>query len=138
MVREFHDLQQTTKTVAEITAKFRERALLIPQYATDEDMRRTRYHSMLREDIREFVSFTGCKTLNEMVDKAREREMELESRTKRKTEQVQAAGAQAKKPKNSDSSSKGQQGRGRCAKCGRFHSGACRTAGMSGCYSCCQ
>ena len=86
MVREFHDLQQTTETVAEITAKFRERALLIPQYAEDEDLRKTRYHSMLREDIREFVNFTGCKTLNEMVDKAHEREMELESRTKRKTE----------------------------------------------------
>lgn len=93
MVMEFHDLQLTIETVAEIIAKFRERALLIPQYATDKDMRRTRYHSMLREGIREFVSFTRCKTLNEMVDKAREREMELESRTKRKTEQVQPAGA---------------------------------------------
>ena len=78
LVGEFHGLQQTTKTVAEITAKFRERALLIPQYATDEDMRRTRYHSMLRDDVQEFVSFTGCKTLNEMVEKAWEREMELD------------------------------------------------------------
>ncbi|XP_052627606.1 uncharacterized protein LOC128134171 [Lactuca sativa] len=73
-----------------------------------------------------------------MVEKAREREMELESRTKQKTEQVQAAGTQAKTPKTSDSSSKVQQGRGRCAKYGRFHSGACRTAGMSGIYSCGQ
>ena len=72
--------------MAEITAKFRERALLIPQYAEDEDLRRTQYHSMLREDIREFVSFTGCKTLNEMVDKAREREMELDLCTNRKPE----------------------------------------------------
>mgnify|MGYP001545561034 CR=1 FL=1 len=61
LVREFHDLQQTTETVAEITAKFREQTLLIPQYATDEEMRQTRYHSMLRNDIREFVSFTGCR-----------------------------------------------------------------------------
>ena len=75
----------------EITTKFRERALLIPQYATDEDMRRKHYHSMLRDDIQEFVSFTGCKTLNEMVEKACEREMELDSRTKRKPEQAQAA-----------------------------------------------
>ena len=90
---------------------------------------------MLRDDIQEFVSFTGCKTLNEMVEKAREREIELEFRTKRKPEQDQTAVGQAKKPKTSDSSGRGQQGRGRCAKCGRFHSGACRTAGVSGCYS---
>ena len=38
---------------------------------------------MLRDDIREFVSFTRCKTLNEMVEKAREREMELDFRSKR-------------------------------------------------------
>ena len=82
LVREFHDLQQTTETVAEITVKFRERALLIPQYATDEELRHTRYHFMLRDDIQEFVSFTGCKTLNEMVEKAHEREMELDLRTK--------------------------------------------------------
>ena len=67
LVREFHDPQQITETMAEITAKFREQALLIPQYATDEDMRRMRYHSMLRDDIRDFVSFTGCKNLNKMV-----------------------------------------------------------------------
>ena len=30
LVREFHDRQQTTETAAEITAKFRERTLLIP------------------------------------------------------------------------------------------------------------
>ena len=44
------------------------------------------YHSMLRDDIREFVSFTGCKTLNQMLGKAREQEMELELRTKLKPE----------------------------------------------------
>ena len=92
LVGEFHELQQTTETLAEITTKFQERALLIPQYATDEDMRRTRYRSMLRDDIREFVSFTGCKTLNEMVEKAREQEMELDFRTKRKPEQTHVAG----------------------------------------------
>ena len=81
-------------------------------------MCRTRYHSNLRDDIRVFVSFIGCKTLNEMVEKAREREMELDFRTKRKSEQAQAAVGQAKKPKTFDSSCKGQQGRGRCSKCG--------------------
>ena len=46
--REFIDIRQTTETVAVITTKFRERALLVPQYAADEDMRNTRYHAMLR------------------------------------------------------------------------------------------
>ena len=45
-------------------------------------MCRTKYHSKLRDDIQEFVSITGCKTLNNMVEKAQEREMELEFRTK--------------------------------------------------------
>ena len=58
--------------MAEITAKFRERSLLVPQYAANEKMGKTRYHDMLREDIKEFVSFLGCKTLNDMIEKARE------------------------------------------------------------------
>ena len=44
---------------------------------------------MLRDYICEFVSFLRCKTLNDMVEKAREREMELEHHTKWKPEQVQ-------------------------------------------------
>lgn len=47
LAREFLDMRQTTETMAEITAKFQERAVLVPQYAGDEDMRRTRYHDML-------------------------------------------------------------------------------------------
>lgn len=38
LAREFLDMRQTTETVAEITTKFRERALLVPQYAGDEEM----------------------------------------------------------------------------------------------------
>ena len=71
-------MRQTTETVAEITAKFRERALLVPQYAGDEDMRRTRYHDMLRADIREHVSFSAYPTLDSMFSRAREREIDLE------------------------------------------------------------
>ena len=101
-------------------------------------MRRTWYHSMLRDDIRVFVIFTRCKTLNEMAEKAQEQEMELDFHTKRNPEQAHEAVGQAMKPKTSDTSSRGKQGRGRCAKCERFHSGACRTVGISGCYSCGQ
>ena len=38
LAREFQDLCHTIKTVADITIMFRERALLVPQYAVDEDM----------------------------------------------------------------------------------------------------
>ena len=81
----------------EITAKFRERVLLVPQYAADEEMRKTRYHVIPRDDIREFVSFLGCKTLNDMIEKACEREIELEIRTKRNPEQVLTTVGQDKK-----------------------------------------
>lgn len=47
---------------------------------------KTRYQYMLRNDIREFVSFSGCKTLNDMIMRAREREIQLEIQTKRKSE----------------------------------------------------
>ena len=63
-------MRQTTETVAGITAKFRERALLVPQYAADEEMRKTRYYVMLRSNIREFVSFYVCPTLDDMISRA--------------------------------------------------------------------
>ena len=40
-----------TKTVAEITAMFSERALLVPQYVEDDEMKKAWYHEMLRSDI---------------------------------------------------------------------------------------
>ena len=43
-----------------------------------EDMRNTRYHDMLRDNMREFVGYYGCKTLNDMIERAHEREIELE------------------------------------------------------------
>ena len=108
LAREFLDMRQTTDTVAEITAKFRERALLVPQYAGDEDMRRTRYHDMLRADIREHVSFSACPTLNSMISRAREREKDLEHIRKRKAVEGHVMRASGKKPKGSDSGMKGQ------------------------------
>ena len=59
----------------EITAKFRERELLVPQYDADEEMRKTRYYDMLRDNIRDFMSFLGCKTLKDMIEKAHKQEI---------------------------------------------------------------
>ena len=72
LAREFQDLRQTIETLAVITAKFRDIVLLVPQYAANEVMRKMRYHDMLIDDSREFVSFSGCKTLNDMIEKAYE------------------------------------------------------------------
>ena len=88
MAREFLDMRQTTEIVVEITTKFRERALLVPQYAGDEDMRRTRYHNMLQVDIREHVSFSAYPTLDSMIARAKDREIDLEHIRKRKAEAV--------------------------------------------------
>lgn len=37
--------------VANITVMFRERALLILHYGADDEMKKTRYHDMLRDGI---------------------------------------------------------------------------------------
>ena len=88
--------------MAEITAKFRERALLVLQYAADEEMKKARYHEMLRSDIRQFVSRSSCKTLDDMIARAREREIDLEMEKKRKPEAVSGSGGSGKRPKGSD------------------------------------
>nr|KAJ0224671.1 hypothetical protein LSAT_V11C100043830 [Lactuca sativa] len=95
LAREFQDLTQTIETVAEITAKFGERALLVPQYVADEEMKKARYHEMLRDDIRQFVSRSSCKTLEDMIARAREREIDLEQIRTRKPDEVQVATAAA-------------------------------------------
>ena len=85
--------------MAEITAKFRERALLVPQYATDEEMKKTKYHDMWRDDIREFVSLPWCKNLNDMIARVCEQEIDLERLGNRKSEQIQMAVGQVNKPR---------------------------------------
>ena len=64
---EFYDLRQTTETVVEIIAMFLERALLVPQYVEDKEMKKARNHDMLRSNIRQFVSISNCRTLDDMV-----------------------------------------------------------------------
>lgn len=75
LVRGFQDIRKTTKMVAEISAQFMERSLLILKYTMDKEMKKTRYHSMLRNDIREFVIFLTCYTLEDMIDRARTRRL---------------------------------------------------------------
>lgn len=60
-MRDFQDLLQTTKIVAEIIAKCMERALLVLQYVVDEEMKKMHYHDMLKDKIREFISFRAAE-----------------------------------------------------------------------------
>lgn len=48
------------ETMAEITTKLRDRALLVQ---VDEEIRRKRYHDMLRANIKEFISVLSCQKL---------------------------------------------------------------------------
>lgn len=61
-------------------------------------MKKTWYHDILRLDISEFVSFSACQTLEDVISRAREREIDLEHIGKKKAEQVKTARDSAKKP----------------------------------------
>ena len=65
-----------------ITVMFRDRELLVPQYMADEEMKKVRYHEMLRSDIRQFVSRSICKTVNNMIAWAMEKEIDLDMEKK--------------------------------------------------------
>ena len=52
---------------------------------------------MLWSYIHQFVSRSSCKTLEDMIARARERELDLEKEKKRKPEGVQSGNA-SKKP----------------------------------------
>ena len=75
-----------TDTLVEIIPKFIERALLVPPYEADKEMRKNRYHDMLRSNIREFVSFSASPTFDEMISRVHKREIDLEHIRKRKAE----------------------------------------------------
>lgn len=47
-------------------------------------MKKNRYHDMLRDDIHEFVSLSGCKTHENKISRSRELEIDLELLKKRK------------------------------------------------------
>ena len=60
-------------------------------------MKKLRYHDIGGDNTRDFVSFLGCDTLNDMIAKAQERENYLEHLGKRKLEQNQFTVIQEKR-----------------------------------------
>lgn len=63
--------------MADITAKFREKDLLVPKYIADGEMKKMRYPDMLHDDIWEFVSLLSCKSLEDMIAISQEWEIYL-------------------------------------------------------------
>lgn len=50
-------------------------------------MKKTRYHDMPKDEIREFVIMSSCRTLDEKIERAQEQEIDLELLKKRKSVQ---------------------------------------------------
>ena len=101
----------------------------------------TRYVSMLRRDIREFVRGARCETLVAMYEAARERELELETQAKkRKSAQIstvqtttQTRGSSSHSAKKSRPSDSRHPGR-KTQETPR-HPSACYKCGQQGHYS---
>ena len=81
---------------------------MVPHYAADEEIKKVTYHDMLMDDIREVVSISGCKTLNDMISRAREQEIDLDHLGKRESQQVQTMEGPRKRPKTSNQRLRGQ------------------------------
>lgn len=137
LATEYQDLRQTIETVAEIIAMFRWRALLALRYVADKEMKKVRYHDMLKDEIWEFVSMFSYRNLEDMIARAREWEIDPETMRKRKSVYALVFEGSSKKPKDFDSRSKEQLGRGRSGKCENAYDGVCRVGGF-GCFRCCK
>ncbi|KAI3816068.1 hypothetical protein L1987_15753 [Smallanthus sonchifolius] len=74
ITEEFLQLRQTTETVDEITGIFFDKARFCPALLTTPEMWMTRYHLVLKTEIREFIHPSKCVNLEKMIDWARERE----------------------------------------------------------------
>ena len=93
-------MRQMNESMAETTTTFRERALLVPQYAGDEEMRKNRYYDMLRADIRKHVNYLACPTLEDMIARAREWVIDIEHIRKRKVKARKVTRFQGRNPRD--------------------------------------
>ena len=80
--QEYQNLKQTTETIPEMNKRFIELARFCPEYAATEEMKIGRYMSMLRDDIKEFVSASSHATLAGLMEAARRRELYITGKRK--------------------------------------------------------
>ena len=66
LAQEFLSLKQGTESVTVITRMFHERALFCPEHVSTEQARVSRYLSILRRDIMEFVENSSYRKLAEL------------------------------------------------------------------------
>ena len=78
LAQEFLSFNQKTETVTEISRMFHERALFCPEHMSTEQAHVSRYLSILRRDIREFIVNSLYRTLVELQTNSRRRETKLE------------------------------------------------------------
>ncbi|KAJ9547200.1 hypothetical protein OSB04_019743 [Centaurea solstitialis] len=84
LTTKFLEMQQTTKTVTEITNKFLERAMFCHDYVANERMKMYHYRNILKPEIREFVALAQCDSFQQIHEKARATELELERQGRKK------------------------------------------------------
>ncbi|XP_023771364.1 uncharacterized protein LOC111920019 [Lactuca sativa] len=111
---------------------FHKRTLFFPKHVSIERARVSRYLSILRRDIQEFVAKSSYRTLAELQTNSRRREIELEIQTREEREHhgkerrpIQSQSA-TKRAKPADSRAGGYKGR-TCGKCGKSHEEFCRS-----------
>ena len=106
---------------------FTERAMFCLKFASVQ-AQMSRYMSMLKRDIRQFVSTQRCETLLELQEAAWRRELEIELQMR---DQRQAPAQSQPVPKRSKivDSRLGDQSSRTCGECGKGHAGVCRSCG---------
>ncbi|KAK1415113.1 hypothetical protein QVD17_30884 [Tagetes erecta] len=83
ITEELLHMRQGSETVDEIFGIFYDKAKFCPSLFTTEEMWMTRFHLILKTEIREFISPSKCGSLEELLNWAREREMELKRQVER-------------------------------------------------------
>ncbi|XP_076954599.1 uncharacterized protein LOC143629129 [Bidens hawaiensis] len=83
ITEELLHMRQGNETVDEIFGIFYDKAKFCPSLFTSEEAWMTRFHLILKTEIREFISPSKCGSLEELLNWAREREVELKRQVDR-------------------------------------------------------
>ena len=82
LAQEYLDLRQGNKSVTEITKMYIEKAMFFTNFGASEQAQMTRYLSMLKTDIWQFVSTQCYGSLLDFHEDTRRREIDMELHTK--------------------------------------------------------
>ncbi|XP_035829960.1 uncharacterized protein LOC118479514 [Helianthus annuus] len=125
---EFMQLRQKGETVDKITGMFMDKLKFCDDLVKTEEQKIYYYHTMLRDEYREFMTPSHYESLTDIINAAREREIELKRQVERGERMaLDENPSPAKKPKVAESSKKGSAkgSSPSCKTCGRTHKGEC-------------